>query len=83
MSCSGRTWKESDGSELVIGGETGCSGAMPGAVEDQSRTEPEQAGARVVVDNLVVVPFGTEADNLRSSIASPRCFTFQLQSAGI
>jgi hypothetical protein len=43
---------------------------MVGVVEDQSRTEPEQATTRVVVDNLAVVLLGTEADNLRSMLVN-------------
>lgn len=52
----------------MTGGETGCSGAMVGALEDQSRDEPEQAGARAAVDNRAAVLLGTEADNLRSML---------------
>lgn len=64
-----------------MGGETAGSGAMLGAVEDQSLTEPEKAGARVAVDNLVVVLLGTEAENLRSMLVRAASL-YQLQSGG-
>lgn len=51
-----------------MGGETAGSEAMLGVVEDKSRIEPEQAGARVLVDSLDDALLGTEADSLRSML---------------
>lgn len=51
-----------------MGGDTAGSEAMLGVVEDKSRIEPEQAGARVLVDSLDDALLGTEADSLRSML---------------
>lgn len=51
-----------------MGGETAGSETMLGVVEDKSRSEPEQAGARVLVDSLDDALLGTEADSLRSML---------------
>ena len=51
-----------------MGGETAGSETILGAVEDKSRGEPENAEARMPVDNLGVALLGTEADSLRSML---------------